>query len=251
MGLLARPSRGPKLPDLECAALLSLPPPADCPGCIPCCLAGCSYGVTWLPIGVARCRVGRGGLAGGWIVRLPTGLAFGDGGMARPNLGAARPRLPGMAGRRRGAGEFIIGTDIGVDAGVGTAEEEEETGCCSGAGRLVCVCPGDGECMKLTSWAAGSVPWGCEGAASAMVSSAGQGSLSRYIQTSELLMVVRWQGTFARLKVGAVLKKYSQRSRRYRVQNRPRQKKKRECPNSGRTKAALNRRQGEGQRALK
>lgn len=135
---------------------------------------------------MARCRVGRGGLAGGWIVRLPTGLAFGDGGMARPNLGAARPRLPGMAGRRRGAGEFIIGTDIGVDAGVGTAEEEEETG---------------------WSWAAGSVPWDCEGAASAMMSSAGQGSLPRYIQTSELLMVVRRQGTFARLKVGAVLKK--------------------------------------------
>lgn len=173
MGLLARPSRGPKLPDLECAALLSLPPPADCPGCIPCCLAGCSYGVTWLPIGVARCRVGRGGLAGGWIVRLPTGLAFGDGGMARPSLGAARPRLPGMAGRRRGAGEFIIGTDIGVDAGVGRAEEEEETG---------------------WSWTAGSVPWDCEGVASAMVSSAGQGSLSQSIQTSELLMVVRWQG---------------------------------------------------------
>lgn len=185
MGLLARPSRGPKLPDLECAALLSLPPPADCPGCIPCCLAGCSYGVTWLPMGVARCRVGRGGLAGGWIVRLPTGLAFGDGGMARPNLGAARPRLPGMAGRRRGAGEFMIGTDIGVDAGVGRAEEEE-TG---------------------WSWAAGSTPWDCEGAASAMVSSAGQGSVSRSIQTSELLMVLRWQGTFARLKVGTALRK--------------------------------------------
>lgn len=157
-------------------------------------------------MGVARCRVGRGGLAGGWIVRLPTGLAFGDGGMARPNLGAARPRLPGMAGRRRGAGEFMIGTDIGVDAGVGRAEEEE-TGCYSGAGRLVCVCPGDEECMKLTSWAAGSTPWDCEGAASAMVSSAGQGSVSRSIQTSELLMVLRWQGTFARLKVGTALRK--------------------------------------------
>lgn len=170
MGLLARPSRGPKLPDLECAALLSLPPPADCPGCIPCCLAGCSYGVTWLPMGVARCRVGRGGLAGGWIVRLPTGLTFGEGGMARPNLGAARPRLPGMAGRRSGAGEFMIGTDIGVDAGVGRAAEEE-TG---------------------WSWAAGSLPWDCEGAASAMMeSSASQGSLSRCVQTSELLMVVR------------------------------------------------------------
>lgn len=65
VGLLARPSRGPKLPDLEWAALLSLPPPADCPGWIPCDLGGCSYGVDWLPMGVARCRVGRGGLAGG------------------------------------------------------------------------------------------------------------------------------------------------------------------------------------------
>lgn len=32
VGLLALPSRGPKLPDRECAALLSLPPLADCPG---------------------------------------------------------------------------------------------------------------------------------------------------------------------------------------------------------------------------
>ena len=132
MGLLARPSRGPKLPDLECAALLSLPPPADCPGCIPCGLAGCSTGVTWLPMGVARCSVGRGGLAGGWIVRLPTGLAFGEGGMARPNLGAARPRLPEMAGRMSGAGEFMIGTDMGVGrAAEEEDEDEEEAGCCS------------------------------------------------------------------------------------------------------------------------
>lgn len=29
VGLLARPSSGPKLPDLECAALLSLPPSAE------------------------------------------------------------------------------------------------------------------------------------------------------------------------------------------------------------------------------
>lgn len=32
VGLLALPSRGPKLPDLEWAALLSLPPPADWTG---------------------------------------------------------------------------------------------------------------------------------------------------------------------------------------------------------------------------
>lgn len=35
VGLLARPSNGPKLPSLECAALLSLPPLADCPGWMP------------------------------------------------------------------------------------------------------------------------------------------------------------------------------------------------------------------------
>lgn len=53
--------------------------------------------------------------------------------MASPNLGAARPRFPGMAGRRMGAGEFMIGTDIGDGAGGWRAAEAvEEAGCCSG-----------------------------------------------------------------------------------------------------------------------
>jgi len=42
VGLLALPSRGPKLPDLEWAALLSLPPSAEWPGCVPWDLGGCS-----------------------------------------------------------------------------------------------------------------------------------------------------------------------------------------------------------------
>lgn len=54
VGLLVLPSSGPKLSDLECAALLSLPPSAEWPGWAPCDLGGCSYGVIWLPIGVAR-----------------------------------------------------------------------------------------------------------------------------------------------------------------------------------------------------
>jgi hypothetical protein len=50
-----------------------------------------------------------------------------------------------------GAGEFMIGTDIGVDTGVGkAAEEEEETGCCSRGGQsscLLCVARGGKECI--------------------------------------------------------------------------------------------------------
>lgn len=55
VGLLALPSRGPKLPDRECAALLSLPPLADWPGWTD--GRDCSYGATLLPMGVATCTV--------------------------------------------------------------------------------------------------------------------------------------------------------------------------------------------------
>lgn len=54
VGLLACVSRGPKLPDLECAALLSLPPLADWPVWAPTGLRGCSDGIPVLPMGVAR-----------------------------------------------------------------------------------------------------------------------------------------------------------------------------------------------------
>lgn len=72
-----------------------------------------------------------------------------------------------------GAGEFMIGTDIGVGAGGWRAAEAvEEAGC---------------------SWAAGSLPWDCEEAASAiLVSGASQGRLSCDIQTSELLVGRRY-----------------------------------------------------------
>lgn len=47
--------------------------------------------------------------------------------------------------------------------------------------------------MQLTSWAAGSLPWDCEEAASAiLVSGASQGRLSCDIQTSELLVGRRY-----------------------------------------------------------
>lgn len=142
-------------------------------------------------MGVARCRVGSGGLVGGWIAWLPTGLTFGDGGIASPSLGGARPpgRLPGMAGRRRGAGEFMMGTDMGVEARVGRAatEELEETGCCEAKSVwLSFFVPGT---RQLTSWAAGSLPWACEEAASAIaVSSAGQGRLSRDVYPNERIV---------------------------------------------------------------
>jgi hypothetical protein len=114
VGLLARPSSGPKLPDLLCAALLSLPPLADwfwAEVRIP-----CSCGVAVLPMGVARLRMGRGGRLDACGTALLTGLTAGDGGMARPSLGVRVPlaeRAPGMAGRRRGTGEDMIG--IGLD----------------------------------------------------------------------------------------------------------------------------------------
>ena len=45
-----------------------------------------------------------------------TGLAFGEGGMASPNLGVLMPlfcRLPGIGGRSKGAGEDILGSGNG------------------------------------------------------------------------------------------------------------------------------------------
>lgn len=132
VGPLALPSRGPKLPDLECAALLSDPPLAEAPW-----IAlgrpffnDTSYDcVCKLPFGVASCNLGRPGrpvgrAVGGCGVEVCresagvlrereersgmefTGRALGDGGMARPSLGG-RPvvlREPGIGGRRSGAG---------------------------------------------------------------------------------------------------------------------------------------------------
>ncbi len=70
----------------------------------------------WLPIGVATLSLGswRRGCPG-----CTTGFTFGDGGMANPSLGVRAPpgREPGIAGRRSGAGEFIIGTLLGVKMG--------------------------------------------------------------------------------------------------------------------------------------
>lgn len=97
----------------------------------------CSYGVVWLPIGVASCSLGREGLDAicpgicsfsppGWglDVTCPgicnfnppscgplTGFALGDGGIARPNrgtLGPLPPLLPGIGGRSNGAGEDML-----------------------------------------------------------------------------------------------------------------------------------------------
>ena len=129
VGPLVLPSKGPKLPDLECAALLSLPPLADCPavpcdGALPIC-DSCSWGVLLLPMGVANCSRGSDGREGiepgicrvsppfcGWPMPL-TGLTFGEGGMASPNLiGVLAPpfaRLPGIGGRSSGAGLDILG----------------------------------------------------------------------------------------------------------------------------------------------
>jgi hypothetical protein len=52
-----------------------------------------------------------------------TGLAFGDGGMDRPRRGVRLPlceRLPGMGGRRSGAGDAMAGAGLeDVPLGVG------------------------------------------------------------------------------------------------------------------------------------
>ncbi len=116
VGLLARPSMGPKLPDLECAALLSLPPLADCPvWMVTTGREGCSHGVMVLPIGVARCNVGSCGRPGAAAPAPPTGFTLGDGGIASPNLGVRAP--PGLppprAGRSKGAGEDMVGMGFG------------------------------------------------------------------------------------------------------------------------------------------
>lgn len=84
----------------------------------------CSYGVWWLPIGVASCSFGRAGLEdicpGICSFNPPsweplTGLALGDGGIASPNrgtLGALPPRLPGIGGRSNGAGEDMLECEL-------------------------------------------------------------------------------------------------------------------------------------------
>lgn len=79
-------------------------------------------------MGVARCRVGKGPLDGAACPGCgPTALTLGEGGIARPNLGVrAPPRPPPRAGRRKGAGEDIVGTEDGVvarEGGVETAED--------------------------------------------------------------------------------------------------------------------------------
>lgn len=157
------PSSGPKLPDLECAALLSDPPLAEAPWIA----LGrpffneTSYGCDCkLPFGVASCNLGRAGrpelrAAGGCgddvcresagVLRerversgmLFTGCALGDGGIARPSRGG-RPvvfREPGIGGRRSGAGLDMYGASrCGCGCGCGC-------GCC-------CCCWGliDGYC---------------------------------------------------------------------------------------------------------
>jgi hypothetical protein len=73
--------------------------------------------------------VGKAGLDGAaWPGCGPTALTLGDGGIARPNLGVrAPPRPPPRAGRSKGAGEDIIGTDVGGvarEGGVETADDE-------------------------------------------------------------------------------------------------------------------------------
>jgi hypothetical protein len=85
--------------------------------------------VTVLPIGVAKCNTGRAG-RDDTAAELPSGLTLGEGGIARPRRGGPRCRWPGRAGRRRGAGEDIVGTE---SAGVvliwrGGAEAPESDG---------------------------------------------------------------------------------------------------------------------------
>lgn len=86
-----------------------------------------------MPIGVARLSLGRGGREG-WPTPpapAPTGLTFGEGGIASPRRGvrAPPPLAPGMAGRRRGAGAFIMGTGFG---------DWESIGACGSCGFDMC-----------------------------------------------------------------------------------------------------------------
>lgn len=77
-------------------------------------------------MGVARCKVGSGGLeAAGCTCWFPTALTLGDGGMAKPSLGALPPeRPPGIAGRINGAGDESCGTPLGKEPAIGGAAEE-------------------------------------------------------------------------------------------------------------------------------
>lgn len=123
VGLLARPSRGPKLPDLEWAALLSLPPLVEAPVWIWTTGRGaCSWGLVMPPIGVESWSWSCGRLGGATAAPAPpTAFWFGDGGMASPSLGARPPVLGLLTPRagRKGAGEGgIMGR--GVDIGCGT-----------------------------------------------------------------------------------------------------------------------------------
>lgn len=70
---------------------------------------------------MAKCRTGRGGLDGA-AAELPRGLTLGEGGMARPRRGGPRGRWPGRAGRRRGAGEDMVGTESAGAVGVGWSD---------------------------------------------------------------------------------------------------------------------------------
>jgi hypothetical protein len=118
-------------------------------------LGGCSYGVVWLPIGVARCKVGKGGLDAAGCA--PTALALGEGGMAKPSLGVRAPALrpPASAGRSMGAGDASCGRALGVcnDAGV----LEEEGGC--GMVRVICHETSENT-FRRTIWAPASTCWG-------------------------------------------------------------------------------------------
>ncbi len=79
---------------------------------------GCSMGCPWEPMGVANETFGAPpldanenlGISAGCAASGPTGLAFGEGGMARPSFipGPPRPFPPGCGGRRRGTGDDIV-----------------------------------------------------------------------------------------------------------------------------------------------
>lgn len=112
VGLLPRP---PKLSVRLCASLLPL-------ALWPCCTLTSSCGAPREPRRGLRVSFGRVGLEEGaaswggccWPAVPPTAFALGEGGIARPSRGvrAPPPRAPGMAGRRRGAGAFIMGTGL-------------------------------------------------------------------------------------------------------------------------------------------
>lgn len=97
-----------------------------------------------------------GGPAGG-----PTGFTFGDGGIAMPRRGVRVPdedRAPGIAGRRRGAGEeeSIVGAgwDTADATGVGTGPVEDGAGIEFDAG---------GGAREEVEVEEESTGWGCTG----------------------------------------------------------------------------------------